>query len=55
MRVNIKSASTEASEPKYSTTKNKRTNPEKSELKNTVYILKKSRFMGKQNNVWEVI
>ncbi len=51
MRVNVTLACTETGDRNYITTKNKRTNPDRLELKKYSPRLKKYTFTVKQNNI----
>lgn len=50
MRVNITLKCTECGEQNYISTKNKRTNPERVELKNIVHVTRLQQYTVKQNN-----
>ncbi len=50
MRVNVTLACTECGDRNYITTKNKRNNPERVEMKNFVHVKTNKLYTVKQNN-----
>ena len=51
MRVNVTLACTECGDRNYITTKNKRNNPERIEMKNIVHVITNKLYIVKLNNI----
>lgn len=54
MRVNVTLACTDCGDRNYITTKNKRTNPERIEMKNSVHVKTNKHYTVKQNNCFNL-